>query len=113
MNDAVPTLAPTSRADNATNGRIAPWPIATRMVGPYAVIAMSRQRVGSALIPPSWHNTLALPRPPSLERTYRGLHGAVHRLSSGTGSRVVGKIRRYSDSRADRMAHERRAPRPP
>ena len=31
-------------------GRIAPWPIATRTVGPYAVIAMSRQGVGSAFI---------------------------------------------------------------
>lgn len=43
---ATPTLAPRSRADSATSGRIAPWPSETSRVGPYAGMAMSRSRVG-------------------------------------------------------------------
>ena len=38
-------------------GRIAPWPTATRIVGPYAVIAMSRQRAWARAHPASWDST--------------------------------------------------------
>ena len=42
-NAAAATLAPSSRADSATNGSIAPWPIETSMVGPYAGTMIPRQ----------------------------------------------------------------------
>ena len=42
-NAAAATLAPSSRADRATNGSMAPWPIETRMVGPYAGMMNPRQ----------------------------------------------------------------------
>ena len=85
MNDAVPTLAPSSRADNATSGRIAPWPMATRTVGPYAVIAMSRQRVGSALIQRAGARLVAAPIPHASEPTQVG--GELDR--TGPGFRLV------------------------
>ena len=42
-NAAIPTLAPRSRADSATSGRIAPAPIETNSVGPYTGTATCRQ----------------------------------------------------------------------
>lgn len=42
-NAATATLAPRSRADRATNGTIAPCPIETRAVGPYAGMMMPGQ----------------------------------------------------------------------
>ena len=50
-----PTLAPRSRAESAISGRIAPWPIETSTVGPYAGMAMSRHRTGVAMPSPLLH----------------------------------------------------------
>src|SRR6187200_562317 len=69
INAAVPTLAPSSRAERATSGRIAPCPTETRRVGPYAVMARLRRRADSVFpLPPdgTWS-----PFPPDVLRRRR------------------------------------------